>query len=351
MDIALLFGTKGQQLLSTLKRSLDNMDMRAFKNIDEFINYIRQSNMSCSRILANTNNINDRESLETLYRFLRSELPSTSVVFLVSSTDTSNIQETFAEIFDLSIYTDVTVQQASEPFLIECMTEDITELQERYSDVDRQSLDDESNEMVEQYDDDFGDQATNDDQASQAMMATAYDSPIQTTDAFDTIIPTKKDQERIQAVQLANEENQQYGELVMAHGTAMHQTGYFTGKHYPLNLADVDPKNPLFKKRHQSNDKRTIRPYQSDQSQLKNQLSVVDWLRINYEPEHPLTLAPFVEKHYQRTPLAELAGGGNGQTGMATNAQPTKKQQKAEAKKQKKPSLFGKVKGFFMTKA
>lgn len=323
MDIAILFGDKSTAVVNAIKQTEDSLDLKAFKDIDTFINFIRQSNLDCSRILINTNSLNNEYDIKKLYDFLRVDLPSTSVVFLVSATDTSNIQAPFSEIFNLSIYTDVTAEQTNLPFLINCIKSSITELRDEYSAIE-QSEETEDQVLAESYEESLDEEITPQEQ----LIAEVYDEPILSSDEPEPLKP--KDIERKQNVMQTAQDNESFNSILSSFIEEQRKNGYLSPLHYPLNLADVDPSVLLFKTRLKQSSPREIKVNTLPLDVLRKTLTPIDILRLSYADTGVLNYSAFVDNIYTAQPLLELY-----------MAQQPQQQGKKSKKKEKGKGLFG----------
>lgn len=316
MDVSILFGDKSEATVKAIKSSVDSLDIRPFRTISSFINFIRQSNSDCSRVLINTNSLKTEDDLNILHDFLRSDLPSTSVIFLVSARDTSNIQAVFANIYNLSIYTDVTTKQTNLPFLVECLTESVTDLRTKYSAI-KETEEDDDFIMAESYDEGLEEEQPEGDEV---IIAYDYEEPILSSEEPQPVSP--KDKNRLEMIQQTSLENQSYANILLEHGERMLQEGYFTNKHYPLNLSDVDPTVLLFKQRQQSGEKRLIEVFKPKLDSLKKSLNPIDLLRLDYADTGVLSLSPFYNSIYSSSPITDVNKDEN--QGKKKNKKPKK---------------------------
>ena len=328
MDIAVLFGDKSEATANALRSHKDSLDLKPFRTLSSFINQIKQSNNECDRVLINTNALNNKEDIKELYAFLRNFLPSTTVVFLVSARDTSNIQVDFAQVFNLSIYTDVTAQKTTLPFLIECITSSITDLRNKYSAI-QDDLSDSSNDniLAESYNEEL---EVEDFTSAQNLISQEYAEPILSSKEDQPLNP--KDKQRIQSIQDTSSGSLSLVPVLLKHKEAMLTQGYFTSNHYPLTMADVDPTVTLFKQRLQEQP-RVIHVFKPSLQDLKDNLKPNDLLRLAYADTGVLNLRGFYDPTKISTPLMKPDGVPSNSKTQSSNTKPKKK------------GLFGFLKG------
>lgn len=296
MKEAIVFGKNSKKVVNRIADEIDNYTFKPFSTLEEFSNYVKQSHYEFDRVLINTNVVdknNMRDDLINFYEFIRDNLPTASIVLIVQAKDTSNIQQTFAEIFNLSIYTDATASQTSIQFLTSCIKDKISDIQSNYSVIEVSSS--EEGVIAESYEE------TDEEKRINSIVKLEFDEPIVSDDQINEIDPKNKqlvEQER--NCRKLNEES----DSVLAQGyLALTKKGMLDSKHYNLTMADVDPTVLLSKKRRSENKPFKISLNKQDVEALKSNLDEPTLLRLAYAQAGNLSLLPYCDSNLAVKPL------------------------------------------------
>lgn len=330
MQIALLFGDRGDIVKTSIETQADNLDIKPFGHLSTFMNYVKQSNMVFDRILITTRftDIEGVQALSVLKDFIHEYLPRASVVFIVDERDTSGIQESFNTIFDLAIYTDATTKASNLGFILDCINLKIDEIRTLYS-VHQQE---EVAAISESY------TSTNElEEVEQSLVLTpAYKEPV--INQRSQVINKRSRKANRDLLYNVSELQAQFDQVIQASYYANILEGYLSTKHITFTLADVDPNVMRYKERLHTKELWPI-VYNRDmtemvptdsapqaQTQLKGYAKLADIL----QKQGYLTIGAFYTPDYTQQPIIQVQplglkyqGGNQTQQGYTQQGQQT----------------------------
>lgn len=133
MKVALLFGAGTLKIHNTFKQLVDDTDFSDYRNIDEFIRECELRHKVFDRVILSSVALSDvRNDLSLLNEFCKSNMSSTSVIFIFKETAFGTDDKIFNELFNSPIYTPICLISPAKQVLKELLYTDISELRYRY---------------------------------------------------------------------------------------------------------------------------------------------------------------------------------------------------------------------------
>ncbi|MEC2463364.1 hypothetical protein P9X10_00435 [Bacillus cereus] len=135
MRILLAFGNKSEEIKETLGELDDSIDLLAYERVSELIENITILRLDFERIILTPAGVKTKQEMVDLNSFLRTNHPRATVVFMFPKDKEKAMQkaESFIEIFNSPLYTDLGVSKNSISILQASARDSVDEIREKYS--------------------------------------------------------------------------------------------------------------------------------------------------------------------------------------------------------------------------
>lgn len=253
MQVAILFGSNGEQAKQSIETQNDTIKIRTYPTIANFQNFVLQSNVIFDRILI-TSSVFEAEGLEKiaeLKAFMYENSSRTKIVMITPEFDDTGIQELFMDEFDLSIYTDATTAVTDIKFILDCILLKISDINSHYSIVKPKEVKLVSESYAE---DEPKDEETADAPIDDGFIQLNFKEPVlNLTPAF---APNKADMQQLYAIADANNgiaeilKDNYYNAII---------DGHLNKKRYSFYFGKLDTESLAYKHNRQDRRKQLVK--------------------------------------------------------------------------------------------